>query len=238
MEKPKNLSLPVVLIALLLVGCSEPQITREEAIALATQIGEHYASDDFALPTKFSASQMIKETVSSTQRETVMSQDLDYELKYLHTYNSVTTGSQSNKYEQWIYYELDDDKTYFVAEENNVKYRMEAEGDLFTNTFDQMDALFLLEETYGEVDFIGFANLLEGADTRNVYRSKGEGNLYAKVYIASVGPNAYGELEIANYLITMIRNVSEGEILGEFLANYSQVTINKPNLADYQLFTV
>lgn len=167
-----------------------------------------------------------------------MSQDLDYELKYLHTYNSVTTGSQSNKYEQWIYYELDDDKTYFVAEENNVKYRMEAEGDLFTNTFDQMDALFLLEETYGEVDFIGFANLLEGADTRNVYRSKGEGNLYAKVYIASVGPNAYGELEIANYLITMIRNVSEGEILGEFLANYSQVTINKPNLADYQLFTV
>ena len=60
MKKSISRFLPLMFTVLLLVGCKGSPITKEEATSRAQDIEEHYSSQDFVSPTKFSVTQDIK----------------------------------------------------------------------------------------------------------------------------------------------------------------------------------
>ncbi|NCA97490.1 MAG: hypothetical protein EOM77_04905 [Bacteroidia bacterium] len=233
MRKIQVFSLPIALVALLLVGCNGPKISREEAVAMATQIDEYYTSEAFVVPTKYSVTRTTRETTSTSHTESTMNVDVDFELKYQHINYEINNDGEINKSERWFYYEPSDNKTYMVEEENGAKYRMEAEGNLFDDEMSRSGDYFLLKDTYENIDLGSIAEYLASEDSLNVYRSKGEGYLYMKIYVSSVGPNAYEEIEIADFLIAKLLFSSDEKFFNEFVANYDKVTIEKPNLADY-----
>lgn len=236
MREKRVLSSIIISLSLLLVSCDKTRITREEAIAIIADIAEYHESDDFVLPTKYTTVCTIRNTTPSSESETIVSINYDYEAKYLHVNLTATyEGGSETISEQWFYYETNEDKTYTVADSGYDKFRIETDGDAFADIMSEISSIYLLEDMYGRLDFSSLADYLASDDSRNIYRSEGEGNLYLKYYFESNGLDTWEEIVISNYLIMKMEVTSEQDYLFGFVVNYGVVTIEKPNLDEFPL---
>lgn len=236
MFNKRMLSSIVALTSLLLVSCDEMQITRDEAIAMIAEINEYYESDDFVLPTKYATALTIRNASSLSESETIFSVNYDYEARFLHiNLMTMNEGAGELQSEQWLYYEADEDKTYTVADSGYDKYRIEADGDVFADIISEISSLYLLVDMYERLNFSSIVEHLATDDSRNIYRSEGEGYLDLKFYFESDGFDTCEEIVISNYLIMKMEVTSEKEYFVGFVANYGVATIDKPNLDEFPL---
>lgn len=227
--------LPLALTVLLLAGCTGAPITREEAVARAEAIEEHYDSDDFSFPTKFSITQETRINSASSQTEISIDMliTLDLEGKYCYQSADASSNGESEYSKIWIYYQASDDKTYMVIDENGTKGRAEIAGDMFISSLSGAEDA--LEDIYSSLSISALLNYASDEETRNVYHSSGEGSIYLKIYIDTLGENGYGEINISNYLILMAKTYVDGENYMEYSFKYNGITTSKPNLANYPL---
>lgn len=231
----KTTILPLAITALLLAGCTGAPISREEAVAKAAAIEEHFDSDEFSLPTKFTITQKtrINNTSSQTEASIDMIVTLDLEGKYCYQSADVSSNGDSEYSKIWIYYQASDNKTYMVVDENGTKGRAEASGDLFLSSLSGAEDA--LEDIYDTLSISSLLNYASDEETRNIYHSSGEGSIYLKIYIDTLGENGYGEINISNYLILMAKTYVDDENYMEYSFKYSGIATSKPNLADYPL---
>ena len=231
MKKSISRFLPLMFTVLLLVGCKGSPITKEEATSRAQDIEEHYSSQDFASPTKFSVTQDIKMEVESSIIEMNAIETLDLSAKYYYSEAKATIGEVSQLVKSWVYYQANENKTYYVIETNTTKGHAYFEGDLFSDNVDLEETL--IADIYGSVAISGLLLTVNDEDSRNVYRSSGEGSLYLKVYVDSENENAYAEMEIDKYMVILVKSFMDDNNHMTMKFKYSGISTSKPNLSDY-----
>ena len=221
----------ISLTFLFLVGCKGSPITKEEATSRAQTIEEYYSSDEFEVPTKFSVTQDTKIEVSSIKIETKIVQTLDLSAKYYYSEVSASAGEESEFLKSWIYYQTSDNKTYFVVEDNTTKFHTYFEGDVFVENANLDETI--VADVYGDFAASNLFLQVNDEDSRNVYRSSGEGSLYLKVFIELQGENAYSELQIDNYMVILAKNYIDDNNHLTMKFKYSGISTSKPNLRNY-----
>ncbi|NCA97491.1 MAG: hypothetical protein EOM77_04910 [Bacteroidia bacterium] len=233
----KTTILPLALTALLLAGCTGVPITREEAITNVTDIEEKHVSNDFSFPTKFTMTQKVKnDTLLSSLLEIEAIVTIDYEGKYYYAAAKASLEEENQDTKMWIYYQANDNTTYLVTDDGEVKQHYEFVGDLFSGGIAEYGAPESVQELYGAYDISAMLDYGATGDERNEYRSNGQGSLYFKVFVTAEGENSYAEVNISSYLILLVKRYIDDNNYSELSFKYSGISTAKPNLSNYPLF--
>ena len=229
MNKTKSLIFPLLLTAFLLVGCKGATITPEEAADRVQEIETQVASDDYESPTEFSLKQEMR-TDELTDGTVIMKSLINYDLvaKYMYVETSVEYGDESEYAKTWIYYDAKTDLTYGVFDENGEKYHVSLEGDYFADASEGNPL-----DSIGSLNISMLLDLADEDDSRNVYRSSGEGSIYLKIYTNGQDSDAYGEVEISKYQLVYLKQYYDSNNFIEMSVKYGGVSTSKPNLSNY-----
>lgn len=230
MNKSKSFFFPLLLTAFLLVGCKGATITPEEAANRVEAIETEVASEDYEAPTKFAIKQEWR-TNALTEETIIIKNVINFDLdaKYMYVENTVEAGDESEYDKTWIYYDAKNDKTYGVFDENGDKSHVSLEGDLFVDVSEGNP----IEDAIETANVGALLVLADEDDNRNVYRSSGEGSLYVKIYFDGSESDAYGEVEISDYRLVLLKQYADDDNFIETNVSYGRVSTSKPNLNDY-----
>jgi len=235
MKHIKSLLFPIAIIAVLLPGCDGLAITLDEAITAASLIEEHFDAEDYQLPSKYEMTLRMDTTSQSHVASQIIGETYDREEKYLYWSLSYSTDDIAMFSESWMYYEASEGITYLVMEQEGEKYHDTVSGDYFTSTIENTNlhlhsfcTSLSLSQALAEIRDGTYDN-----DSRNVYRSSGEGSLYCKLYVTIDGAANTTEIRISDYqLVEMSIHDGEGRTL-VIAVEYLDVSTDKPNLSDY-----
>ena len=230
MNKSKSFFFPLLLTAFLLVGCKGATITPEEAADRVEAIETEVASEDYEAPTKFAVKQELRTNAFTDDTVTIKSViNFDLDAKYMYVENTAEMGEESEYDKTWIYYDAKNDRTYGVFDENGDKSHVSLEGDLFVDVSEGNP----IEDAIETANVGALLVLADEDDNRNVYRSSGEGSLYVKIYFDGSESDAYGEVEISDYRLVLLKQYADDDNFIETNVSYGRVSTSKPNLNDY-----
>jgi hypothetical protein len=222
----------VFLLTSCFAGASSTPITFLEAKERAQEIDEYWDRSDSETPNR-SVFNYTTSGLTGPDDERVVEkiEKYDSSAKYYYAEATTTSSNKTEVQEYWVYYEASDNKTYLAFNDGEDKSYTIKDGDLFNEEIKKNRLIV----------YISHKNLYLGGsfkeeDAEGVYKSKGEGSLYAKFKTTMYDSTTHYEIDVDNYLIHKAIFVDEGsDYESSIIGSYKSFALTKPNLSGYRL---